>query len=326
MWARTLPISSAARLLTKMGLVENAIGFACDSGQFEFALELCRLTDYPAEDVHYKMAMGLEDEGRFTEAEAEFLLANKPKEAILMHTHGGDWSAAFRIAEQYLPEAKRDILIAQGNAALEAGHLDEFEVIMLRAERPDIVIQQYKENDMIDDAMRIAREHMPTAVAEIQRLQSRNTSRRTGSSVDSRTLLQEASHYVGEENFKKAVDCLLKINESNGDSVTVEKALLRSAEICNQFLEGQDAIEVARELGPRLLEYKHSGPAAQLYLAAEMAKEAIDVFIKIENWNKARRLANEIDPELVAYVEAQQKVRLKHDGNVEQLADIGKLQ
>lgn len=34
--------------------------------------------------VHLKYAMFLEDEGRFQEAEAEFINANKPKEAIDM--------------------------------------------------------------------------------------------------------------------------------------------------------------------------------------------------------------------------------------------------
>jgi intraflagellar transport protein 172 len=35
-------------------------------------------------DVHFKYAMTLEDDGKFEEAEEHFILAGKPKEAVLM--------------------------------------------------------------------------------------------------------------------------------------------------------------------------------------------------------------------------------------------------
>ena len=35
-------------------------------------------------DLHLKHAMYLEDEGKFKEAEMEFVKASKPKEAVLM--------------------------------------------------------------------------------------------------------------------------------------------------------------------------------------------------------------------------------------------------
>jgi intraflagellar transport protein 172 len=74
-----------------------------------------------------------------------------------------------------------------------------------------------------------------------------------------------------------------------------------------------------------LVDINQIGPAAQLYLAADLPKEAVDVFINSENWSKARRLAREIDPQFVSYVEAKQKSHLKSEGNIEQLADIGKI-
>lgn len=64
MWARSLPIEGAARLLTKMGLINSAIEFACDSNQYNFALDLCRVIERSPDDVHLKIAMELEDEGK----------------------------------------------------------------------------------------------------------------------------------------------------------------------------------------------------------------------------------------------------------------------
>ena len=37
------------------------------------------------EDIHCKYAMALEDEGKFKEAEVQFIKAKKPKEAVLMY-------------------------------------------------------------------------------------------------------------------------------------------------------------------------------------------------------------------------------------------------
>ncbi|EAL39797.1 AGAP005330-PA [Anopheles gambiae str. PEST] len=321
MWAKSLPIEGAARLLTKMSLLDSCIAYACEAGQFDFALELCKVSGRSADDVHLKIAMALEDDGKFTEAEAEFLLANKPREAIMMHTHGGDWKSALRVAEKYLPEAVHEVLLSQANSALEARNYPEYEALMIRADRPDLILEHYKEYNMVADALRIAKEYVPGAVAELQKLYTR-MNRGTGESTDSRYLLQKASEHARNEEFRRATECLLQITEANADEPTVTRALLRAAEICNQFLEGPEAIEMARELGPRLIEINQIGPAAQLYLAAELPQEAVDVFIRTDNWAKARRLAKEIDPQLVVYVEAQQKARLRNQGNVEQLADI----
>ena len=48
--------------------------------QFDFAFELARLAaDEKTEEIHMKYAMALEDEGKFPEAEGQFIKAKKPK-------------------------------------------------------------------------------------------------------------------------------------------------------------------------------------------------------------------------------------------------------
>jgi hypothetical protein len=52
----------------------QGIDYSCDNNQFDFAFELARLAaTEKLEDVHYKYAMALEDEGKFKEAEAQFV-------------------------------------------------------------------------------------------------------------------------------------------------------------------------------------------------------------------------------------------------------------
>ncbi|XP_017022793.1 intraflagellar transport protein 172 homolog [Drosophila kikkawai] len=332
MWAKSMPTESAVRLLSKLGLLDTAVGFACDSGQFEFAMELCRFAGRPTDEVHLKIAMSLEDEGKFEAAEAEFLKAHKPREAILMYQHAGDWQAALNVAEMHLPDAVGEVLIGQAASALETRNYKDYEALLLRAQRPDLIVEHYKQESLYEDALRIAEEHYPAALNDLRRLQAqlqRGAQAQAQSVEDSasisRAYLQKAAEFAKKEQFRKAAECLMQIDSSNAeDAATLERALLRAAEICNQFLEGQDAQELAQSLGPRLLAIKQIGPAAQLYLAADMPKQAVDVFIKTEQWSKARRLAKEIDPDLqlLAYVEQQQKSCLKHEGNIEQLADI----
>jgi len=64
-------------------------------------------------DVHMKYALYLEDEGKFDEAEAEFIKAGRPKEAVLMHIHKQDWDAAQKVAELHCPDNLPDVLAGQ---------------------------------------------------------------------------------------------------------------------------------------------------------------------------------------------------------------------
>ena len=52
---------------------------------FEFAFDLSRTAmKSKLPDIHLKYAMFLEDEGKFADAEKEFIKAGKSKEAVLM--------------------------------------------------------------------------------------------------------------------------------------------------------------------------------------------------------------------------------------------------
>lgn len=226
------------------------------------------------------------------------------------------------MAERYLPNAVNDVLMSQAAAALESRNYNEYEALLIRAERTDIILMHYKEQEMWSDAIRIAKEYAPSAVGDIQRLEAK-ASRLSGTTSDAQQLLHDALEYARKEQFRKAVNCLMKIDHSNADAQMIEKALLRAADMYIQFLQGTDSVEVARTLAPRLAAVDQIDSAVRIYLAADMPKEAVDVFIQSENWSKARRLAKEIDPQLLTYVAEQQKVQLRSDGNIEQLADIG---
>lgn len=75
MWARTLAPELGARLLTRLEYLDACLPLACEAGLFDWALEVVKYAPSSEQqrEVHYRYAMALEDEGRFADAEREFL-------------------------------------------------------------------------------------------------------------------------------------------------------------------------------------------------------------------------------------------------------------
>ena len=68
--------------------------------------------------------------GKFGEAEAEFIKASKPKEAVLMYVHNEEWDSAQRVANNHDPESINEVLIAQARVAFERKVILEFKLVM----------------------------------------------------------------------------------------------------------------------------------------------------------------------------------------------------
>lgn len=111
--------------------------------------------------------MYLEDEGRFEEAEKEFVKADKPKEAIDMYVHQQDWANATRVAESSDPAAAADVLVAQAKVLIERSEFTKAEALYVRAKKPELAVKAYKDASRWNDATRIAREFLPHKVNEL---------------------------------------------------------------------------------------------------------------------------------------------------------------
>ena len=62
--------------------------------------------------------------------------------------------------------------------------------------------------------------------------------------------------------------------------------------------------------------------AAQLYLSVDNTRDAIDVLMGARDWNKARKIAQELDPSYYPRVESAYRSWLRSEGNADQLADV----
>ncbi len=133
--------------------------------------------------VHLKYALQLEEDGQFAQAEQQYLLADKPKEAVLMwvvtvytiecfsgcrYIHEQNWDAAERLAESKCPDAIAEVFIGQARVAVEQSDFVKAESYLLRANRPDIILRYYKEVGKWTDVLRIAKEFLPGMLAQLQ--------------------------------------------------------------------------------------------------------------------------------------------------------------
>ena len=322
LWAKTLGGESAVKLLNKFGILEQGIDYACESYQFEFAFELAKIAmKEKIPDIHYKYAMALEDEGKFKEAEAQFIKAKKAKEAVLMYVHNQDWDSAQRVAEAHDADSVSDVLVGQAKVAFESKDYSKFESLLLRAQRPELAVKQYKDNGLWPEALRVCKEYLPNRLAALQDEYER-TNMSSGSG-GSEGLLSQGRKWEESGEYQRALECYLKIDSTSTRDINVlSTAWTKAAELAIKFLDSDKAEEVATVVGPRLVEIGRHNAAAQLYLGVEMVREAIDAFISGEEWAKAKKVAKELEPRLEGYVDEKYKYFLKNEGKAEQLANV----
>ncbi|KAG7460913.1 hypothetical protein MATL_G00203920 [Megalops atlanticus] len=320
LWAKSLGGEAAVKLLNKFGLLETAIDFAADNCSFDFAFELARLAmKHKIPDIHLKNAMFLEDEGKFTEAETEFIKAGKPKEAVLMYFHNQDWSNAQRVAEAHEPDSVPDVLVGQAKFCFDQKDYQKAEAFLLRAQRPELAIKYYKDAEMWSDAMRICKEYAPNKLAILQDEYEKEASKKGSRGVEG--LVEQAREWEQSGEYTRAVESYLKVKDSSNIPL-MEKCWMKAAELAIKFLSQDRAVEVTQTVGPRLVQMGKYSSAAELYINLDLIKEAIDAFIEGEEWNKAKRVAKELDPRFEDYVDQRYKEHLKNQGKVDSLVGV----
>jgi len=166
-WAKKLGGDAGVKLLNKLGHAEQALDLACEQHAYEFAFDIARLLlKDKLPEVHYKYALHLEDERRYAEAEAEFLKAKKPRDAVLMYVQIKDWDRgktiliflqtifisyylAQRIAQANDKALLNDVLIGQAKQSFDNNDFPKAESYLLQAQRPDLAIKLYKDNGIV---------------------------------------------------------------------------------------------------------------------------------------------------------------------------------
>lgn len=59
LWAKSLPVESAIKLLNKYGILESSIDYACEIYDFEFAFKLCKNLNAKVSHIIYLLLLTL---------------------------------------------------------------------------------------------------------------------------------------------------------------------------------------------------------------------------------------------------------------------------
>jgi len=130
---------STATLIHKK-LYRSAIDYAARHGEILYALQIAQDHCPEAmEELHIKYAMQLQSKKQFSNAEKEFLKANKPLEAIQMYTREENWDQALRVANIHEPSSLPMVYIAHGHKAIEENDLKLAEQLFGKAGRMDLL-------------------------------------------------------------------------------------------------------------------------------------------------------------------------------------------
>lgn len=318
-----LGVPEGAKYLTKHGLVEAAIEHATENGAFDMALELST-QNMPKKlpEIHLKHALFLEDDERFREAEEEFVKANKPKEAIDMYVHQQDWENAIRVAESYEPGAIPDVYIAQAKAKADGGDFKAAEELYLSASRPELALAMYQENDMWNDAVRLAQLHLPHRVAEVN-MSYQAAQARAGRGNSKSDYLTIGRSLEQSKQWGQAIDAYLNAQRGKLESVSdLEDIWERAIEIARNHVPNRH-VEIALEVSRRLVEVGREESAADVLFEVGRHEEAINICISAKRYDKAKSLAHG-NGNLKRRVEEAYQGHLVSREDTHELVELGK--
>jgi intraflagellar transport protein 172 len=297
--------------------LDSALDYATENGAFDFAFELSRFSDkYKLDEIYYKHAMFLEDEGKFKLAQDAFILAGKPREAILMHIHNQDWDLALQVAEAYDTNSVVDVLIGQANIHFTKGEFSKSESLLLRAQRPEIAIKFYKDSNKWGEAIRFAKQHVPNKVGEVQADYDLYLSGQNDFGKDN--ILANALQLEQSQEYARAIDMYMKLNSTHTkDFDLLEEKWERAVDLALKYLP-ENAPKIVSGVCRLLIDIKRNSAAADLFCAAELYKEAIDALIAGDLWEKARKILL-VAPKYKDYVEISYQNNLKSSSNADAL-------
>jgi intraflagellar transport protein 172 len=362
-WALSIGGAEGSKLLTRLGLIEQAIDYATESGNFDHAFELANNSlKSKVPEVHLKHALFLEDEEKFEEAKDEFLNTGKPREAIDMFIHQQDWASATRVAESYEPAALPDVLVAQARSAVSSNDFQRAESLFISAKKPQLALKMFEDAARWQDAIRVAKRHLPHKLAEVNESYSQysknggvspvhnqgrsdqnlNSSigsrRRPGSSSGDKSsnsgqsqsdVLAAARNWEETGHWDRAVEAYLDVtlDHVGGNQHALSEIWLKAVKVSNNHQDRRKASEVTRMVADRLADnrMKKYESAGDLYRNIEMFREAVQAFVDGRAWNKARQTCDQDAPKLRNMVEEAYQSHMSNAGDASGLVSAGNI-
>ena len=287
-WGQTMDKDKGVHMLTNLGLVEASIDLLCDRKEFDEAFKLADSSaKYKRQDVHLKYALYLEGERRFKEAEENYIKANKPNEAIGMYEHLENWNEALKIAKQFSPDNVSQVYVDQAKKYIKREDIKKAEQAFIDAKRPELIVGEYVQRKMWEDALRVAKTHAPHLMQAINQ-------RRAGKEMSVEELLASAKEYESSKEYSKAIDMYLQVNQNNYENIDQLEVIWDRAINLAFTYDKERALSILKEVGKRLEGLKRWEVAGELYENGGLLENAINCYINCKLFDKAKNVASEI--------------------------------
>lgn len=309
---------SGAKLLVKLGLVEEAIDYCIKRQIWDMAFDLARtFTKSKLIDVHLKYAMHLEDGGHFKQAEDEYLNAQSPKEAVEMYIHQSDWANAMRVSETHEPSLVNYVLERQAMIAFENGDFSLAEKLYIQAKKPEALIQKYKEASKYQDAKRIADTYLQTDT------QREVASEWAENLDDHEDPAGPARMFAQSGEYSKAIDAYLSFDWKSMDVGYLETEWRNAISLASNHIQSR-LQDVVRTVTKRLIELKRPKSAANIFVSVGSIQEAAEVLVNNKMFGDAFSIAKS-NPSVLQFVQQQHKRFLMSSENPEDLIQGGNI-
>ena len=91
----------------------------------------------------------MQNDGKYSEAEHEYILADRAKQAVTMYLETKDWANAIRVADTFDKKLVDDILKTQALHYFDEKKFPEFQSIYVRLKAIDELISHYRNHSKL---------------------------------------------------------------------------------------------------------------------------------------------------------------------------------
>jgi intraflagellar transport protein 172 len=240
-----------------------------------------------------------------------------------MYSHLGDWVNAIRIAETYDPSTVPDVLVGQARQALESKDYARAESLFINAKKPELAIKAYSDAKMWNEAIRIAKTHLPHKLHEVNMERQRSAVGGGGSKDD---YLAAAKGWEDDGEWGHAIDAYMNITrEIYNEPNELEKIWRKAVEIAATNCKDR-YVRIVEEVASRLVMVKKHESAADLFKDIGLYDQAIDCYIACNCWSKARAVAENNAPNSRGRVNKAYQSHLVEKKDADELVETGNLE
>ena len=287
----------AEKYLSKSKKYEKAVLMYVEANMLEQGLILAKskLSDQQLDCIFAEKALEMERRGLLEEAENLYLAIHKFDDAISMHKTNRNFSKMLELVTTYRNDSLNEAYKYIGKLFEGEGNLKKAEEHYIEAGDWLIAVNMYRENDMWEDALRVAK-------------------------------------YLGDYQYSKKLSYMYAahVGEIMGVKVLVKLNLLETA---IDFAAENGALEHAFQLAHAScptkivdLHYRYALKLEneQLYIEAEeefikarKPKEAVDMYIHQSSWLDAMRVATKYLPSCIKTIYLAQAQAFLNENNLE---------